>query len=62
MSKINAIGHGFVQVDNTLYNLRNYLTIEKYTFGSEEAQGTAYGIRLIPPHADKELYENGVSS
>jgi hypothetical protein len=61
MSILNVIGNGFVQVDNTLYNLRNYLTVEKYTFGYDEAQGSAYGIRLIPPHADKESYENGVS-
>jgi hypothetical protein len=61
MSKIKAIGNGFVQVDNTLYNLRHYLTVEKYTFGYEEAQGTAYGIRLTPPHTDKESYGNGVS-
>ena len=61
MGKINAIGNGFLQIDNTLYNLRNYLTVEKYIFWSEEFQGTAYGIRLTPPHADKESYENGVS-
>jgi hypothetical protein len=61
VSKINAIGHGFVQVDNTLYNLRNYLTIEKYTFESEEASRTAYGIRLTPANTDTELYGNGVS-
>ncbi|MES2827836.1 MAG: hypothetical protein V4687_06770 [Bacteroidota bacterium] len=61
MSKINVIGNGFVQVDNTLYNLRNYLTVEKYTYGYDEAQGTAYGIRLTPPHADKVSYENGVA-
>lgn len=61
MGKLNAIGHGFVQVDNTLYNLRNYLTIEKYTFESEEASGTAYGIRLTPANTDTELYGNAVS-
>lgn len=60
MSKLKVIGNCFIQVEETLYNLKGFKEIEKHTFGIGENPPSDYGIRFTPLVASKESYENGV--
>lgn len=63
MAKIKIIGSGFIQVkEETLYNLKAYKNIERYTFAYDEdpVGKSAFGIQLTPLAPSKENFENGV--
>ena len=62
MSKIKAIGNGFVQIGEALINLKAYKNIAKGTFGiGEDPDGkSAFGITLTPLTPTQENIENGV--
>lgn len=62
MSKIKAVGNGFIQREETLINLKGYLKIEKYNFGyDEDPEGnSAYGITFTPLITSEEDIKNGV--
>jgi hypothetical protein len=55
MSKLEVIGDGTIRVGNTLYNVRNFLTIEKHTFAYNEHENESYGIRLTPPQVERSF-------
>jgi hypothetical protein len=62
MSKITSVGNCFVQVENSLINLKAYKEIEKYNFGYDEdpENHSVYGIKLTPLNPDQESIENAV--
>lgn len=62
MSKIKAIGNGFIQLGETLINLTQYKQIKKYDFGyDEDPEGKAsYGIMATPLQPSAENIANGV--
>ena len=59
MSKIKFIGNGFVQVDRSLYNIREFVQISQVTLGLDEE--SAYGICLYPKMVTQEEINRGVS-
>ncbi|PWS27986.1 hypothetical protein DHW03_10515 [Pedobacter yonginense] len=62
MSKIKAIGNGFVQIGDSLINLRTFKEINKYTFGyDEDPEGhSAFGIIVSPLTPSAQSLQNGV--
>jgi hypothetical protein len=61
MGKIKIISGGFIQLGESLENLRQFKSIKKGTFGMDEHEGGAVcGIEVTPLHPSKEDIEKGV--